>query len=157
MSTIYTLNGKVLKNSATDKWLAKKEEPAGFVMNASNAIIDTSGVGNASFLAWKGPAYPSGYDGQGKQFIVVNNNSNETIKASIGMMYSTGITENGPKAINNVMTSNTGTLNANQAPVSQGYGAYLIIPVINTRAAADIPTEAEMQEYAANITITILD
>lgn len=25
MSTIYTLNGKVLKNSANDKWLTKKE------------------------------------------------------------------------------------------------------------------------------------
>jgi uncharacterized protein (TIGR02145 family) len=28
MSTIYTLNGKVLKNSANDKWLIKKETPA---------------------------------------------------------------------------------------------------------------------------------
>lgn len=27
MSTIYTLNGKVLKNSANDKWLTKKEAP----------------------------------------------------------------------------------------------------------------------------------
>ena len=27
MSTIYTLNGKVLKNSANDKWLIKKETP----------------------------------------------------------------------------------------------------------------------------------
>lgn len=27
MSTIYTLNGKVLKNSANDKWLIKKEGP----------------------------------------------------------------------------------------------------------------------------------
>ena len=157
MSTIYTLNGKVLKNSANGKWLVKKEAPAGFVMNASNAIIDTSGVGNAAFLAWQGPAYPSGYDGQGKQFIVVNNNSNETIKANSGMMYSPGITEPGPIAINNVMTSNTGTLNANQAPVSQGYGAYLIIPVINSAKGQIIPTEAEMQEYAANLTITILD
>jgi len=25
MSTVYTLNGKVLKNSANDKWLTKKE------------------------------------------------------------------------------------------------------------------------------------
>ena len=38
MSTIYTLNGKVLKNAANDKWLAKKEAPAGFIMNASNAV-----------------------------------------------------------------------------------------------------------------------
>ena len=36
MSTIYTLNGKVLKNSATDKCLAKKEAPAGFVMNSES-------------------------------------------------------------------------------------------------------------------------
>ena len=28
MATIYTINGKVLKNSANDKWLVKKEEPA---------------------------------------------------------------------------------------------------------------------------------
>lgn len=28
MSTIYTFNGKVLKNSANDKWLTKKEAPA---------------------------------------------------------------------------------------------------------------------------------
>lgn len=28
MSTIYTINGKVLKNSANDKWLTKKETPA---------------------------------------------------------------------------------------------------------------------------------
>lgn len=27
MSTVYTLNGKVLKNVATDKWLTKKEAP----------------------------------------------------------------------------------------------------------------------------------
>jgi uncharacterized protein (TIGR02145 family) len=28
MTTIYTVNNKVLKNSATDKWLAKKEAPS---------------------------------------------------------------------------------------------------------------------------------
>lgn len=28
MSTVYTLNGKVLKNAANDKWLTKKEAPA---------------------------------------------------------------------------------------------------------------------------------
>ena len=27
MTTVYTLNGKVLKNSANDKWLSKKEAP----------------------------------------------------------------------------------------------------------------------------------
>lgn len=27
MSTVYTYNNKVLKNSANDKWLAKKEAP----------------------------------------------------------------------------------------------------------------------------------
>lgn len=29
MSTIYTINGKVLKNVTTGKWVAKKEAPAG--------------------------------------------------------------------------------------------------------------------------------
>ena len=151
MSTVYTLNGKVLKNAANDKWLAKKEAPAGFVMNASNVIISNG------YLCWQGPAYPSGYDGQGKQFIVVNNNSNEQVKANNGLMYSTSIAGPGPESISkaDILTSSTGTVMANQAPVAQGYGAYLCIPVV--RGTNQTPTEAEMQEYAANLTITILD
>lgn len=52
MSTVYTLNGKVLKNSANDKWLIKKEAPtieevtigSQTWMN-TNLAIDDGGVG----------------------------------------------------------------------------------------------------------------
>ena len=66
MSTIYTLNGKVLKNAANDKWLAKKEAPAGFVMNASNV----ANIANYKAF-WEGPNYPSGYDGNGKTLQII--------------------------------------------------------------------------------------
>lgn len=149
--TVYTYNDKVLKNTATDKWLKKPDAPAGFVMNASNVTI------SSGYLCWQGPAYPNGYDGQGKQFIVVNNNSNEQVKANNGLMYSTMIEGPGPEAIAkaNILTSSTGTVIANVAPVAQGYGAYFCIPII--RGTSSTPTEAEMQEYAANLTITIVD
>lgn len=65
MSTVYTLNGKVLKNAANDKWLIKKEAPAGFVMNATNAIIQSNTAN------WEGPNYPSGYDGEGKTLQII--------------------------------------------------------------------------------------
>lgn len=77
MSTVYTLNGKVLKNAANDKWLTKKEAPAGFVMNASNA--GTSG----DVAYWEGPNYPDGYDGNGVTLEV-------TINADITLGGSTG-------------------------------------------------------------------
>jgi len=152
-TTVYTYNDKVLKNVATDKWLKKPDAPAGFVMDASNATITVS----SGYLSWQGPAYPEGYDGQGKQFIVVNNNSNEHVKANNGLMYCNTIDGGGPEAIAkaDILASSTGTLNANRAPVAQGYGAYLAIPLI--KGYSSIPTEAEMQEYAANLTITILD
>lgn len=44
MSTIYTLNGKVLKNSANDKWLIKKESPL-LLWMAKNLDIDDGGGG----------------------------------------------------------------------------------------------------------------
>lgn len=65
MATIYTINGKVLKNSANDKWLIKKEAPAGFVMDASNATIESNTA------SWEGPNYPDGYDGEGKTLQII--------------------------------------------------------------------------------------
>jgi hypothetical protein len=131
----------------------KIDEPEGFVMNASNATITVS----SGYLSWQGPAYPEGYDGQGKQFIVVNNNSNEHVIAVNGLLYCTTIDGGGPVAIAkaDILTSSTGTVMANQAPVALGYGAYLCIPV--EKVGGGKPTEAELQEYAANLTITILD
>ena len=64
MSTVYTVNGKVLKNSATDKWLTKKETPV-FVMNSSNAINLTE---YAAF--WEAPTFPASCDFDGKSIEV---------------------------------------------------------------------------------------
>ena len=41
MSTVYTLNGKVLKNAANDKWLAKKE----------GSTFDTITIGNQIWMS----------------------------------------------------------------------------------------------------------
>ena len=53
MSTIYTLNGKVLKNSANDKWLIKVPPPPSFdsvtigyqIWTSKNLAIDDGGEG----------------------------------------------------------------------------------------------------------------
>lgn len=66
MTTIYTVNNKVLKNSANDKWLIKKEAPAGFVMNASNI----AGTYTYNTL-WEGPNYPEAWDGEGKTIRII--------------------------------------------------------------------------------------
>jgi len=67
MSTIYTLNGKVLKNSANDKWLIKKEAPAGMVLNASNSV----GTSGSTSTYWNGPDYPDGCNIEGKTVKVI--------------------------------------------------------------------------------------
>lgn len=68
MSTVYTLNGKVLKNAATDKWLTKKEAPAGYTKDS--AILKGTNV-----AVWKSPTFPEPYDGSGhKVSIRIKNN-----------------------------------------------------------------------------------
>lgn len=145
--TVYTYNDKVLKNVATDKWLKKKDP---FIMNASNAILTQSG--DYYWAAWESPAYPSGYDGGGKQYIVVNNNSAEdtTERNPTNFMYASVTNNGGPSAINSAIIqthgTSTGTLTSN--PVSS-YGSYLTISVKGT--------EEQTRAYLANLTITILD
>ena len=149
MSTVYTLNGKVLKNASNDKWLAKKEAPAGFVMNASNAIYNTSG--SAVIVSWQGPAYPSGYNGNGKQYILVNNN---TDAAQSPLLYSTSADNtNAPQATNNLNTLGTSTGVLQNNPAGGSYGAYLVWP----SPIGLNKTVEEVQAYMANVTITILD
>lgn len=150
MSTIYTLNGKVLKNAANDKWLAKKEAPAGFVMDASNATI------NGNFIYWQSPSYPNGYDGNGKSYTVVNNYSGD-VSIITGLMYiSSNVSSGGPTAIPvSDMVTGSGTLGANLAGTASGFGMYLGFPT--TVAGGRSPTEAELLEFVSNITITILD
>jgi hypothetical protein len=149
MTTIYTVNNKVLKNAANDKWLTKKE-PVRFVMNASNATLSQDGA--YQYVTWESPAYPSAYDGGGKQFIIVNNNSAEvTAERMIGTLdYVTPTSGGGPIAINSTIMqtigTSTGTLNVNTAPA---YGVYLATHIHGT--------EEVVREFLANFTITILD
>lgn len=151
MSTVYTYNNKVLKNTATDKWLAKKEAPAGFVMDASNATI------SGYWIYWQSPTYPNGYDGNGKSYTIVNNNNGDVVISGSGLMYlpSGNITSGGPVAIPKAdMVTGSGTMSANTAGVASGYGAYLGMPLTGNGFT---PTAEQAQAYAANITITILD
>ena len=151
MSTIYTVNNKVLKNSANDKWLIKKEAPAGFVMNGSNATITE--LSGTYFVSWQGPAYPDGYNGNGKQYVLVNNNT--TAQQNNQLMYGNSPTSTGPNAINGagmaVLGTSNGTLLNNLAGGT--YGAYLVWP----NPAGSGVTLAQVQAYLANVTITIVD
>lgn len=149
-TTVYTYNDKVLVNSANDKWLKKPEPPAGFVMNAANATYTYNG---GYWVSWQSPAYPDGYNGDGKQYILVNNNA--TVAAVNPLMYSTEPNASGPTAITvngmTVLGESTGTLLNNIAGGS--YGSYLCWPVPIGATA----TLEETQAYMANVSITILD
>lgn len=151
MSTIYTVNNKVLKNSANDKWLIKKEAPAGFVMDASNAIY-TKPYGSY-YVAWESPTYPDGYNGNGKQYILINNNS--TAPNNNPLAYSTSTSGGGPYAIQaadmTVLGQSTGVLLDNVA--GSTYGTYLVWP----SPFGVTGTLEEIQAYMANVSITIVD
>lgn len=150
MSTIYTLNGKVLKNAATDKWLVKKEAPAGFVMDASNATY-YSGIRNNVYVRWQSPSYPDAYNGNGKQYLLVNNNS-ELARIAHFMYAGTGDVYGGPDAISstdmNILGTSTGTLLNNEAYPRYGMTFGLELSSMTIEQA---------QTYIANLTITILD
>lgn len=150
MSTIYTLNGKVLKNAANDKWLTKKEAPAGFVMDGSNVQIAYIESMGQCYASWEGPAYPSGYNGNGKQYILVNNNA--TSFTTPGLVYAQSAGAGGPPAISsaNFFTqgTSTGVLLNNEA--GGAYGTYFAI------GCASLTLE-QAQAYFANVSITIVD
>lgn len=153
MSTIYTVDGKVLKNSDTGKWLTKKEAPAGFVMDASNATVSV--VGNNAYVSWQSPTYPDGYDGDGKQYILVNNNDTAPASGSSGLMYGNSANGGGPDAIHkadmDVLGTSSGTLVKNSI-AQVGYGSHLTWQNIMAN-----PTVEKVQAYLANVTITIVD
>lgn len=153
-TTVYTYNDKVLKNVATDKWLKKPDAPAGFVMNASNATITL--ISDTYWILWQSPAYPNGYDGNGKSYTIVNNNSGSPVSVINGLLYLPSGMGGGPIAIPTAnIETGSGTMNANQAGTASGFGMYLGMPL--QRAGGGSLTEAEVQEYLSNITITILD
>lgn len=150
MSTVYTLNGKVLKNAANDKWLKKKEAPAGFVMDASNVVNTSSG-----YAYWAGPANPNAYDGDGKTLqLTVSETIGSAGWAVMPIFYTSGPTGSGPQFASFQITDGfiqpgtyTVQMAANPA-YSQGFGAYisLFTPDAETLAAV-LP----------KITLTILD
>ena len=151
MATIYTLNGKVLKNASNGKWLVKAE-PAGFVMDGSNATYTLSC--NIYFVSWQSPSYPDVYNGDGKQYILVNNNA--TAPSSNPLMYVDVPTNGGSTAINGadmtVLGTSTGILLNNTPAGTQTYGKYLNWP--NPVSGA---TLEQLQAYMANVSITIVD
>jgi hypothetical protein len=147
--TVYTSNGKVLTNSANDKWLKKK---AGFVMDASNATYITGQYGDI-FVTWQSPSYPDTYNGNGKQYILVNNNDS-LIGDTAMLMYSNTSMNGGPEAISQSnmreLGTSTGVLSNNVAQAG-GYGIYL------QWAFGKSVTIEQIQAYMANVSITILD
>ena len=152
MSTIYTVNGKVLKNADNGKWLTKKETPV-FVMNASNATI--TNTGNTIYVTWQSPTYPNVYNGGGKQYTLVNTNATAPQSTS-QLMYANGVAGNGPSAISGpdmaVLGTSSGTLLVNSVPPEVGYGTHLVWP-----QPVFGGTEEQIRAYIANVTITIVD
>ena len=140
MTTVYTFNNKVLKNSSNDKWLKKPEEPAGFVMNASNIISSTS-----THATWESPSYPDGWDGYGKT-LELTVTQDITLNGGFALFYNNEENSNGPVAVefHNV----AGTLSAgkytfrmhsNAAPTSSGYGKYMVVTELNGSTSNWLP------------------
>lgn len=152
MATIYTLNGKVLKNASNGKWLVKAE-PVGFVMDGSNATYTLQG--SMYFVSWQSPSYPDVYNGDGKQYILVNNNA--TAPSSNPLMYVDVPTYAGTPAITGadmaVLGTSTGILlNNTPAAGPDTCGKYLNWP----NPVSDATLE-QLKAYMANVSITIVD
>lgn len=105
MSTVYTLNGKVLKNAANDKWLTKKEEPATYKLDSTTLEGYGYGMGESGIGGiWRGPDYPNGYDGAGHKLrITVLNNitlglTNDQLRGWY-LATAESYTSNGPAAV----------------------------------------------------------
>lgn len=139
MTTIYTFNNKVLKNSANDKWLTKKEAPAGFVMNASN-VVATKFIGSEvrGTAVWASPTYPEACNLNGKtvQLKITSSISPNTFRGGTEFMYAKGTTGNdmgGPLAALMTQTEpGTYTYTCNNNPALQaGYGMYLSVELGN--------------------------
>lgn len=128
----------------------KVNEPERFVMNASNAIytpVDMFGY-NIIYVSWEVPTYPDEYNGGGKQYILVNNNSTAPNAAAFG--YSNGKQSVVSTAISgNDMTK----LGTNTGELGSGSGKYL-----NWAGPLSISgTLEQVQAYMANVSITIVE
>lgn len=134
MSTVYTVNGKVLKNIANYKWLTKKEAPAGFVMNARNVVNTTGiGTGTSGIIAWEGPNYPNNCNLSGKTLqvkitstITANNNGRSRF------MYASVNNSGGPDIAAITETQpGTYTYVCNDNPSESSFGKYLTLELGN--------------------------
>ena len=136
MSTVYTVNGKVLKNIANHKWLTKKEAPAGFVMNARN-VVNTTGIGTATggIIAWEGPNYPDTCNLSGKtlQVKITSTITANTSSGSSRFMYSYVNNSGGPDIAAITETQpGTYTYVCNDNPAeSSSFGKYLTLELGN--------------------------
>lgn len=145
MSTIYTINGKVLKNVTTGKWLAKKEAPAGMVLNASNSVGTSSGN---TVTYWNGPNYPEGCNLEGKTIIVTVSESITLPFQSWRICYASrtdGQEERLPiidyqRPANQIIEPGTYTFTAlgHTAPSSYNYGKYIALDSINNSDVSKI-------------------
>ena len=157
MATIYTLNGKVLKNTNNGKWLIKNESPR-FVMDASNAIFNPVNVWGTIivYVGWEVPTYPDVYNGGGKQYILVNNNVTAPNNTT-SLAYSNNIASGGSAtAIGTVGLSQLGTSTGTMLSNTSNFGAYFVWP--NPAGTQGwFRTLEETQAYMANVSITIVD
>lgn len=151
MSTVYTVNGKVLKNAANDKWLAKKEAPAGFVMNASTLTGQGSSGGNY-FLCWKGPEWPTGcnLNGQTARIII---SSDISTSSYVQLMYAQDVPggsgqAGGPVVLTLPTIAGTYDITCSNNMVGTSFGVYLNI---------GCPSEEVANQVLSKCTITILD
>ena len=134
MSTVYTVNGKVLKNSANYKWLTKKEAPAGFVMNARNVVNTTGiGAGTVGIIAWEGPNYPNNCNLSGKTLQVkITSTITANNKGSSRFMYASVNNSGGPDIAAITETQpGTYTYVCNYNPAESTYGKYLTLELGN--------------------------
>ena len=134
MSTVYTVNGKVLKNSANAKWLTKKEAPAGFVMNASNAFSTNQMNGTLGIIAWKGPNFPDNCNLSGKtlQVKITSTITANTSSGSSRFMYSYVDNSGGPDVAAITETQpGTYTYVCDNNPAESTYGKYLTLELGN--------------------------
>lgn len=133
MSTVYTVNGKVLKNSSNDKWLVKKETPAGFVMNASNVIYTLGAPGTNGLIAWEGPNFPDYCNLSGKILQVkITSTITAHRKGSSPLMYATQSNGGGPNIAAITETQpGTYTYVCDNNIAGSPYGKYLSIELGN--------------------------
>lgn len=134
MSTVYTVNGKVLKNSANYKWLTKKEAPAGFVMNASNVVNTLGTPGSSGMIVWEGPNFPDYCNLSGKtlQVKITSTITSNTDKGSSLFMYSMSNSGGGPNIAAITETQpGTYTYVCDNNPAGSPFGKYLSIELGN--------------------------